>query len=151
MLASNHVAPHVCINKANVALLWGTAEPKLWGFCHKNTFKCRGGYERCIFGWTKNTGKISALEDSSVKETITGKSVFFWAATSKCECSGLIVQQNKALLSGLKWAIHIICASAYGIIEQWQVAGYRADVRLFLKAKISVLMFWSGVPFFSVI
>lgn len=50
---------------------------------------------------TKNTRKISALEDSSEKEAIKGKSVFPRAATSKCKCSRLIVQQNKALLSGL--------------------------------------------------
>lgn len=46
----------------------------------------------------------------------------------KCECSRLIVQQNKALLSDLMWTIHIICASSYSIIEQWQVAEYRETI-----------------------
>lgn len=52
---------------------------------------------------TKNTRKISALEDSSEKETITGKSGFFFLSChfKTCECGRLIVQQNKALLSGM--------------------------------------------------
>lgn len=53
---------------------------------------------------TKNTREISALEDPSETETITGKSVFFFffpqLPLQKCECGRLIVQHNKALLSG---------------------------------------------------
>lgn len=53
---------------------------------------------------TKNTRKISALEDSSEKGDYYRKECFFLSLSchfKKCECGRLIVQQNKALLSGV--------------------------------------------------